>query len=64
MRAMTREQWFEYLSILANEKICASCWATQLKKYLTRFGMPNHVSMLVYKYVHACVISFGGALQV
>ena len=33
----TREQWLHYLNQLTGEKICASCWAGQLKQYLDRF---------------------------
>ena len=33
----TREQWLHYLNQLTGEKICASCWAVQLGKYLDRF---------------------------
>eukprot|EP00435_Cladocopium_sp_Y103_P073454 s121_g43.t1 len=30
----TREQWLHYLEYVAEERICASCWATQFKTYL------------------------------
>ena len=38
---MTKEQWAEYLAVLANEKICISCWAELLEPYLIRslFGI-------------------------
>ena len=33
------QQWQEYLKVLADERICASCWAGMLKKYLSRQHM-------------------------
>ena len=32
----TREDWLRYLNYVADEKICASCWASQLRKFLDR----------------------------
>ena len=33
-RQALKEQWLKYLLTVAEEKICASCWATQLKDWL------------------------------
>lgn len=34
----TREQWLHYLEHVAEERICASCWATQFKIFLDEWG--------------------------
>ena len=33
-RQALKEQWLNYLLTVAEEKICVSCWATQLKEWL------------------------------
>ena len=32
----TRADWLNYLMYTASEQICASCWATQFKRYLDK----------------------------
>ena len=32
----TRADWLNYLLYTASEQICASCWATQFKRYLDK----------------------------
>ena len=36
---MSREQWITFLEWAASQKICLSCWAGQLEKYLSRRGI-------------------------
>jgi|OrbCmetagenome_4_1107370.scaffolds.fasta_scaffold98488_2 hypothetical protein len=35
---MTREQWLLFLLMVAEQRICVSCWAPQLEPYLSRQG--------------------------
>ena len=35
---MTREQWLEFLMRISQERICLSCWAPQLRAYLSEWG--------------------------
>ena len=35
-RLRKRQQWLEYVTLYAEERICASCWASQFEEYLDK----------------------------
>ena len=41
----TREQWLQYLLHVAEERICASCWATQLEPFLDEWGIVKNTTV-------------------